>query len=98
MEILPDGKLLIGGDFKIFNGIPVPNFTRLLSNGNIDSSFVPGQGPNGQIQDIVQLSSGFLLAVGDFTTYNGNNLKHIVRLNVDGALDSTFDTGAGTNG
>ena len=41
LEILPGGKLLIGGDFKIFNGIPVPNFTRLLSDGNIDSSFVP---------------------------------------------------------
>ena len=98
LEILPGGKLLIGGDFKIFNGMPVPNITRLSSDGNIDLSFTPGEGPNGQIQDIVQLASGFLLAVGDFTTYNGNNIKHIVRLNVDGALDSTFDTGAGTNG
>ena len=98
LEILPDGRVLIGGGFTVFNGIPVPNLTRLLPDGNVDMSFVPGQGPNGHIQDIVELSSGFLLAVGDFTTYNGNNLKHIVRLNVDGALDSTFDAGAGTDG
>ena len=98
LSLLPDGELLVGGDFDVFNGIPVPKLIRLRANGTLDQTFRTGTGPNAPLQDILQLDSGFLLAIGDFTQYDGKNFNHIARLNVEGALDLTFEIGGGTNG
>ncbi|MFI5224848.1 MAG: delta-60 repeat domain-containing protein [Nitrospirales bacterium] len=34
---------------------------------------------------------------GYFTSYNGTERNHIARLNADGTLDNTFNTGTGAN-
>ena len=98
LSLLPSGKLLVGGDFDVFNGIPVPKLIRLRSNGSLDRTFRTGSGPNAPLRDVLQLDSGFLLAIGDFTQYDGKNFNHIARLNVEGALDLTFEIGGGSNG
>ncbi|HXH31973.1 MAG TPA: delta-60 repeat domain-containing protein [Bacteriovoracaceae bacterium] len=36
---LPDGKVLVGGIFKTYNGSPVPNLIRLNEDGTLDPSF-----------------------------------------------------------
>ncbi len=38
----PDGKLLLTGNFKSYNGLPVPQVLRLLPNGLPDPAFVGG--------------------------------------------------------
>jgi uncharacterized delta-60 repeat protein len=38
---------------------------------------------------------GKLIVVGSFTTYNGSTASGIARLNTDGSLDQTFNTGTG---
>jgi hypothetical protein len=35
----PDGRILIGGEFKCYNGIPRGGLARLLPNGSLDTSF-----------------------------------------------------------
>ena len=35
LSLLPSGKLLVGGDFDVFNGTPEPKLIRLRSNGSL---------------------------------------------------------------
>jgi hypothetical protein len=51
----------------------------------------------GAVQDILVLTNGQMIIVGDFTSYNGTNRSRVARINADGSLDTTFDVGAGPN-
>ena len=44
-----------------------------------------------------QLYDGNLLCVGYFTHYSGQNVNSIVKLNLDGSIDNSFNTGTGFN-
>ncbi|MDI9257278.1 delta-60 repeat domain-containing protein [Flavobacterium sedimenticola] len=67
----------------------------------IDTSFNVGSGFNNpslnQMRCAMQ-SDGKLIVVGYFTQYNGSTANGIVRLNVDGSVDTSFVTGIGFNG
>jgi uncharacterized delta-60 repeat protein len=41
LALQPDGKVLIGGSFKSFNGTAVNDLVRLNADGSLDTSFVP---------------------------------------------------------
>lgn len=38
---LPDGKLLIGGDFTLYKGVTVNRLARINSDGTLDTTFNP---------------------------------------------------------
>ena len=40
---------------------------------------------------------GKLLVAGNFTKYNGVTVNRLIRLNFDGTLDTSFNTGTGFN-
>ncbi|MEW6160700.1 MAG: immunoglobulin domain-containing protein, partial [Verrucomicrobiota bacterium] len=42
---LPDGKILVVGGFEQFGGVRTTGLVRLLADGRVDPSFVPGTGP-----------------------------------------------------
>jgi len=46
INILPDGKLLIGGWFGNYNGVPRKRVARLFADGSLDPSFDPQWDPN----------------------------------------------------
>jgi len=93
IAIQPDGKILIGGSFKYYNGVARNRIARLNSDGSLDNSFNPGLGTNGPIRSIVLQSSGKILIGGEFTTYNGVSKNGIARLNSDGGIDNSFNQG-----
>ncbi|HEX8265472.1 MAG TPA: FG-GAP-like repeat-containing protein [Pyrinomonadaceae bacterium] len=97
---LADGKILVGGAFTIVNDAEKNNLARLNADGSLDNTFnASGEGPNGAVYEIIQLSDGKLLLGGSFTVYNSVVRSGIVRINPDGTLDSTFNpSGAGTAG
>jgi uncharacterized delta-60 repeat protein len=95
--IQPDGKILIGGGFTTYNGVPRTAIARLNTNGSIDTSFDPGNGASFSILSIVLQSDGKILIGGGFTSYNGVGRNRIARLNADGSLDTSFDPGSGVN-
>ncbi len=67
--------------------------------GNIDPLFNPlGAGANGTVHAVKALPDGKVLIGGAFTQYNGAPAAYIARLNADGTLDNTFNTGTGPNG
>jgi uncharacterized delta-60 repeat protein len=96
-KLQQDGKIIIGGDFLNFNGIPRNRIARLNSNGSIDTSFNPGSGANSSIFDVSLQSDGKVVIAGNFTQYSGVNRSRIARLNTNGSLDTSFIIGAGFN-
>jgi len=98
MALQSDGKIVLGGDFTTWNGAARNRIVRLLSTGAVDSSFNTnlGTGPNVQVADVASQSDGKVIAVGDFTTWNGVAVNRVVRLNADGSRDTAFATAMGS--
>ncbi len=93
--IQPDGKILVGGVFTQFNGIARNCVARLNPDGNVDPSFNPGTGANGEVTGLALQGDGKVIVVGKFTAVNGFGRNRLARLNQDGSVDQTFVT-AGT--
>jgi hypothetical protein len=55
-------------------------------------------GGNGDINDAFMQTDGKIIAVGAFSSFNGLQANHIVRLNTDGSVDATFASGTGADG
>lgn len=92
-----DGKVLVGGDFGNYNGTAKIALMRLNNDGTLDNTFIAGAGPDGGVFKIIPLSTGKILIVGAFTTYNGTARNRIAVLNADGSLDTSFDPGTGAD-
>lgn len=105
----PDGKILVGGNFHVYNGTKCFGFTRLNQDGSIDSSLTNG-GLGGfentnllsytvpNIKAIAQQADGKIYLGGTFSMYNGGPENNIIRINPDGTVDTVFNTGTGFNG
>ena len=93
-----DGKIILGGEFTTYNGTASNRIIRLHANGELDTTFNSGTGANNAIYTISLQSDGKIIIGGEFTDYNGTALGNIARLNTDGTLDVTFNTGTGANG
>src|SRR5215831_1254761 len=91
-------KVIIGGDFTSVDQIGRNRIARLNADGTLDSTFDPGSGTNGSIRTVVVQKDLKILIGGTFTLYNGIARNRIARLNQDGTLDTTFDSGTGANG
>jgi uncharacterized delta-60 repeat protein len=97
--IQQDDKIIVGGLFGNFNGVSRNRIARLNRDGFLDLSFNPGIGfEGGTCRRIKTLPDGKILAVGNFTKYSGFVAKGIVRLNEDGSIDNTFNSGTGFGG
>lgn len=91
-----DGKIIVGGYFTSYNGSLVNRIVRLNPDGSRDLTFVTGTGFAGGSPEVLLLQDdGKLLVGGSFTSYDGATTSQIVRLNSDGSLDASFDTGTG---
>jgi uncharacterized delta-60 repeat protein len=97
VAIQPDGKILIAGLFRAFNGVPRHQIARLHPNGTLDLSFEPGPGASAAISALCLQSNGKILIGGGFRDVNSRSRFHIARLNHDGSLDLTFEPGGGAN-
>lgn len=94
----PDGKIVIGGTFTVWNGTTVNRIVRLNSDGTRDTTFTTnvGTAANNTINAIAVQSDGKILVGGAFTTWNSvAGVSYIVRLNSDGTRDTAFTTNTG---
>ncbi len=90
------GKIIVGGDFTDYNVTSEIYIARLNTDGSLDATFNPVGG--GLANDVYALtidSSGKIVVVGDFISYNGTPEPGVARLNTDGSLDATFNPTAG---
>jgi len=94
-----DGKIIVGGDIKNYNGVNCPDgLVRLNSDGTLDTAFNTGGAgfdvTGGQmVRAIKVMDDDKILVGGDFTTYNSVSNKRFVRLDADGTIDVSFNNG-----
>lgn len=92
LDIQPDGKIVVGGQFTTFNGTTRNRVARLNSDGTLDTVFNPSVS-SGFVSEINVLQSGVILAIGQFNTIAGINIFNIAALNEDGTPNTDFNTG-----
>ena len=91
VTVLPDGNILVGGDFTVYNGVPKTSIVRLNSSGGLDSAFAPALPSTSSISAIALQTDGKILIGGTFSSVNGTNRTSLGRLNADGSLDNSFN-------
>ena len=96
IEIQEDQKILIGGDFIGFDTYPCSRLARLNSDGTVDADFIGNIG-TGFNEDVtfIKIHGDKILVGGRFTTFNNKSANGLVRLNMDGSRDESFDIGTG---
>ncbi|WP_339888194.1 T9SS type A sorting domain-containing protein [uncultured Flavobacterium sp.] len=103
--ILPNGKIIICGNFTTYNNINAYRIARLNTDGTLDTSFnISGLGAQYGITnynsetDIKSLKlqpDGKIIVIGNFTAFNSTVRNHIARLNSDGTIDLSFNSEIG---
>lgn len=89
-----NGKIVIGGKFSSYNGIAKWQIARLNTNGTLDTTFntFSNIGVPYGINSLAIQSDGKIIAVGNIPLYSTNTTtSSIVRFNIDGTLDNTFN-------
>lgn len=76
VAVLPDGAVILGGSFTLFNGVTVPRLVKLTPVGAVDGAFVTslGSGPSGgtmAVQAIVVQPDGKFIVAGPFQKWSG---------------------------
>jgi hypothetical protein len=89
-----------GASITSYKGTSIKHIVKLDQSGSLDPNFNPGVGFNNTAGVYCKLDSqNRLVCVGRaFTSYSGSSTgTGIVRINTDGTLDTTFNTGVGFN-
>lgn len=99
MDLMPDGRILIAGNFGTYNGIQNYFVARLFPNGTLDPGFhVPPNSINNAVYAIALHRNNTVLAAGDFFICAGHSQPHITRFDSTGVVDTTFLVGTGFDG
>ena len=98
LALQSDGRILVGGQFSQVDLTQRFNLARLNTNGSVDLTFDPGNGPSGDVNAIVIQPDGAIVIGGTFIGYNGFARGGIARVLANGVLDPSFDSGVGTGG
>ncbi len=78
-----DGKMIIAGEFLVYNGIARKGIARINANGTLDASFAVGTGITSSSGQSVNLfEDGSILLAGNFTTYNNTTRNRIAKISV----------------
>lgn len=87
-------------DTKVYDQVRMNQMVSMNMDGTLNTDFhynasekASPQAANGPIRDAVMLPDGKMVLVGAFTTFNGQPAQHIVRINLDGTVDNTFNGG-----
>jgi len=99
IDLQPDGKILVGGNFHYYNDEECPNhFVRLNSDGSLDETF-NDLGLNNLVRAIAVQGDGKIVVGGEFDEYGGEHYSNrLIRVDSNGIHDDSFDIGDGFNG
>lgn len=87
-----DGKVIVGGEFELINGVTMTGVARLTADGTLDTSFAnPMFTSIYQIFAIVVQPDGKVIVGGYFSNVGGVTRNNLVRLNTNGTVDASFN-------
>ncbi|TBO44032.1 DUF5008 domain-containing protein [Pedobacter kyonggii] len=91
-------------DEKVYDYTRMRQMVRVNMDGTMDSTFhynkstrQSAAAAGGVILDAMMQADGKLILVGTFSAFNGVPANRIVRLNLDGSVDNSFNVGSGAN-
>lgn len=97
---LPDGGMVVGGQFEKFNAQSHPHIVRLDHTGAVvdNGVFSSALAFNGtvlslaaQVNPVASGPQGQILVAGIFSGVNNLTRNHLARLNADGSVDASFN-------
>ena len=96
IDVLENGKILVGGEFGRFNQQNYKKLVLLNEDGTIDNTFSVGFGFNREIQTIKTLDDSNFIVGGEFTNFKNINSRYIAKLKFDvnpgsDIFDLTYD-------
>ncbi|WP_298224183.1 T9SS type A sorting domain-containing protein [Flavobacterium sp.] len=97
LAIQSDGKTIAVGSFYDFSGSGSNGIARLNLDGTRDVTFNTGSGFNDVATCLAIQPDGKIVVAGAFTSFDGTAANHIVRLNSNGSVDTSFNSGSGFN-
>jgi uncharacterized delta-60 repeat protein len=97
LDRLTDGRLFVGGAFSMVGGFPRANLARLNSTGALDLGFAPVAQLNGQVEALLALPGGGVLAAGEFTLAGDQPRAWLAAYGPTGTLDPVYAAGTGPN-
>lgn len=95
VALLPDGRILIGGEFTTCDNLSAPYLARLHADGSLDTGFNIGAEIDGPVRTIAVQPDGKIVIGGSFTVVGNEYRPYLARLEADGTLDAGFQTGSG---
>ena len=102
LALQPNGKIVVGGDFKYFKKELSEYVIRLNTDGSKDTSFITENriGSFCEIYNVLVQTDGKIVVGGTFTEFKGqiDDQNRLIRFNADGTKDVTFKVGTGFNG
>ena len=100
IEILPDQRILLGGQFTSFDGTATRGLVLLLPNGSVDGTFVSGFSSDGFSVGVTCLESlpgGAIMVGGYFTRYAGSPAGRYAFITPSGTPAPGYAAGAGAD-
>gem|GEM_PF-3108213 len=91
LGILADGRIVLGGHFNAYAGVPRARLARINTDGSLDPTFDPGSGPS-FIQggrDLTVLADGRCYLGGSLNGYQGR-YSSVTRVLANGTADTNF--------
>lgn len=85
---LPNGQLVVGGNFGRVGGATKHHLTKFLADGTWDASFSPE--PNGPVCSLLWQNDGQILAGGYYSQISGQNQDNLARISPAGVVDQSF--------
>jgi uncharacterized delta-60 repeat protein len=96
IKLQPDTKILVGGPFTNYDGVNCKHIVRLMPNGNIDTTFNIGVGPDNYIYNAELQGNGKIIFAGVFNNFNNISRRGLARVLPNGSLDLSFTVGNGS--
>ena len=84
--VLPqaDGNVLVAGQFTTYNDKSQNRLVRLTATGALDASFAIGTGFDERVRRLLVQADGSVVAVGNYSSFNGTAATRIIRLRPNG--------------
>ncbi len=95
VAVRADGTVVAGGSFETANGLARTGLVLLGSDGAVVPEFAPAVRQNATVFAALPTRDGKWIIGGSFTHVDGVARGRLARLNADGSLDSSYNTGTG---
>ncbi len=89
LAVQADGKIVVGGDFDVFDAVAGVGIVRLNADGSVDTTFDTNGGVGSSyVYNLALQPDGGILLAGNFVTVGGVTSPGVARLDTNGTNES----------